>query len=326
MDGFDLEAACSVIARHGFRTVALQFPDQTAHLSVQCYLEMLRLLADPLVSLYIITDSSYGNSVDDISANHIDAQLLVYFGDDLNSSSSVPLLLLPWREHMLDDSFEMSAASLLDSLTAVPVIVCVDPSYHHHTLPILTRLAQQYSNVSLARLPKCADALNWSDSNALDRSVSASAVVLGGLYVPAESVTDKTVIFYIGVKTNQLISIQLKMAANLIKHYNPVTHTWSEVTGESTREFQQRYGGIARVQGAAVVGVVVGSMGLTAAVTQALTARLQRLILAAGKQYYTFVMGRLSESKLCNFPDVLHIMRLLCMHLCVSLSPLCTAD
>ena len=35
--------------------------------------------------------------------------------------------------------------------------------------------------------------------------------------------------------------------------------------------------------------------------------RLQLLITAAGKKFYSFVMGRLNEAKLCNFPEVLLI-------------------
>lgn len=38
--------------------------------------------------------------------------------------------------------------------------------------------------------------------------------------------------------------------------------------------------------------------------TNDLLNRLQRLILAGGKKYYTFVMGRLNEAKLCNFPEI----------------------
>jgi diphthamide biosynthesis protein 2 len=36
----------------------------------------------------------------------------------------------------------------------------------------------------------------------------------------------------------------------------------------------------------------------------ALIDRLQKLIIASGRRYYTFVMGRLNEAKLCNFPEI----------------------
>lgn len=45
-------------------------------------------------------------------------------------------------------------------------------------------------------------------------------------------------------------------------------------------------------------------MGLTGSITNDLTHRLKELITAAGKKYYTFVMGRLNEAKLCNFPEI----------------------
>jgi len=45
-------------------------------------------------------------------------------------------------------------------------------------------------------------------------------------------------------------------------------------------------------------------MGLTAASTRELVSRLQTLATAAHKKTYTFIMGRLNEAKLCNFPEV----------------------
>jgi hypothetical protein len=45
-------------------------------------------------------------------------------------------------------------------------------------------------------------------------------------------------------------------------------------------------------------------MGLSGEVTQAIVGRLEILIKAAKKNSYVFVMGRLNEAKLCNFPEV----------------------
>ena len=52
------------------------------------------------------------------------------------------------------------------------------------------------------------------------------------------------------------------------------------------------------------MGIIVGSMGLNDTVTRALVCRLEKLITSASKKHYTFVMGRLNEAKLCNFPEV----------------------
>jgi len=58
------------------------------------------------------------------------------------------------------------------------------------------------------------------------------------------------------------------------------------------------------VKDASVIGIIVGSMGLTADSTNHLLKRLQTLIYHSGKKHYTFVMGRLNEAKLCNFPEI----------------------
>ena len=40
-------------------------------------------------------DSTFGSSVDDISAEHVDSDVLVYFGSDLSSSGAMPVMVVP---------------------------------------------------------------------------------------------------------------------------------------------------------------------------------------------------------------------------------------
>ena len=44
--------------------------------------------------------------------------------------------------------------------------------------------------------------------------------------------------------------------------------------------------------------------GLEGGLIRGILTKLQRLIDASGKKYYTLVMGRLNEAKLANFPEV----------------------
>ena len=47
------------------------------------------------VEVFVAADSTYGSSVDDISAEHVDSDVLVYFGSDLSSSGAIPVLVVP---------------------------------------------------------------------------------------------------------------------------------------------------------------------------------------------------------------------------------------
>eukprot|EP00607_Mallomonas_marina_P008835 CAMPEP_0182424892 /NCGR_PEP_ID=MMETSP1167-20130531/11154_1 /TAXON_ID=2988 /ORGANISM="Mallomonas Sp, Strain CCMP3275" /LENGTH=361 /DNA_ID=CAMNT_0024605047 /DNA_START=652 /DNA_END=1738 /DNA_ORIENTATION=+ len=116
--------------------------------------------------------------------------------------------------------------------------------------------------------------------------------------------TSSTLVIFIGVKDEIVNNISLRLSLSVLLAYRPNTHDLRTIRGEHTRYFQERYGGVSRVKEASVIGILIGSMGLTGELIQTCIARLQRLITAAGKIHYTLVMGRLNESKLANFPEI----------------------
>ena len=99
MERFELDAIIHIIRTNAFRTVVLQFPDDELQYSINVhdYLQA-RLEEDTYsepteavtasegVDLFIAADSTWGSSIDDVSAMHCDCDLLVYFGTDLSSS------------------------------------------------------------------------------------------------------------------------------------------------------------------------------------------------------------------------------------------------
>jgi diphthamide biosynthesis enzyme Dph1/Dph2-like protein len=56
-----------------------------------------------------------------------------------------------------------------------------------------------------------------------------------------------------------------------------------------------------KVERAKVVGLLVGSMGLSNTDCQAVLHRLRKLLSAAKKKYYTIVLGRLVLAEHCHF-------------------------
>ena len=97
MNRFDLDAIIDIIRRNSFRTVVLQFPDDELQYSIDVH-DYLRdhldstccVTADTCcgneVELFIAADSTWGSSIDDVSAMHCNCDVLVYFGTDLSSS------------------------------------------------------------------------------------------------------------------------------------------------------------------------------------------------------------------------------------------------
>ncbi|CAD6892881.1 unnamed protein product [Tilletia laevis] len=126
---YDIERTASTILQHGFRSIALQFPDEALIDSVPVYWALRDELSaklkvqkrsdqseeqragpssqgagrkntatameeDALPELYILADTSYGNCcVDEVAAAHVDADLVVHYGHTcLSPTANLPAL------------------------------------------------------------------------------------------------------------------------------------------------------------------------------------------------------------------------------------------
>lgn len=305
---FDLDAVCDLILKHSFHRVALQFPDEFLANCISIYSYIIDRIANDSIDVFIIGDSTYGSSIDDISAQHVDSDVLVYFGSDLSSSGSIPVIVVPFSkeidaEHciqILNDTLTLQGIDL-----SSPILLLYELSYSKaiHSSKHITDMI----NITIAELPPSANLFYWDPTaSQLTQTVTEdNRTKVGGLLISSNLLNNPNlVIWYIGEKEEQLISINIRMSENMIFSYNPKIKSHQILKGCESREFRERYGGLLRVKDAEIIGIIVGSMGLNGDVTQAIVSRLQCLIKAAKKNSYVFVMGRLNEAKLCNFPEV----------------------
>ena len=168
-------------------------------------------------------------------------------------------------------------------------------------------------NVVIATLPPCADLKNWepttlSSNNTTESLCYNKKVLIGGLllseeYIDITSITT-TVFCYIGDKDEQLSGIYMRLGDRNVMSYSPQNQSICVKKGSDLRQFNERYGGVSKVREAKIIGIIIGSMGLTEELTRNIIDRLKKLIHAAKKSYYVLVMGRLNEAKLHNFPQV----------------------
>ena len=336
-----IDRVCSVLRSRGFKRVVLQFPDENLEHSVNVYDYMLEnlngkskadsgncmsesvsrastVVEEDFVDIFITADSTYGSSVDDISAEHVSAEILIYFGSDLSSSGAMPVMVVPAQvdidvQHCADCLFGEIVATLQKN-PLTPILMLFEPGCEVGARSVHSVISQQFPSksegphiacIELARLPSTADLDAWAAGD--EKSLLAPEdQLLGGLKVPKRLLDGEVRcrVLYIGDKDDQLKAMQLQLGLHEISAYSPKLRSVTTSLGESSRAFRERYGGVSRVKEAKVVGLVVGSMGLTGVDTRDLISRLQTLANAAHKKTYTFVMGRLNEAKLCNFPEI----------------------
>ena len=311
LDSFDIPQICSLIIKHEFKRTVLQFPDEFLSLSVPIYKKFDEILKNQ-TQLYMTIDSSYGSSIDDISAQHVNSDLLVYFGDDLSSSGVIPVIVAPPNKSLelckLMENLESIQTSYLRELKCdrYRLIILYEPGYFkqlNESIEILINGLNLNSDMLyLAKLPPYADLSNWSSSTT---DLNNNFEIVGGLLIPSKLLKDENSRFwYIGDKNSQVDNIKLMLSDKSIMLYSP-SLTCSELSqGNNSKIFFERYGGVSKVKDAEIIGIIVGSMGLTGDLTNNLISRLQKLITASGKKHYTFVMGRLNEAKLCNFSEI----------------------
>ena len=333
---FQIAKIVDIIRIRKFERVVLQFPDELLRCSVSIY----SLFRDTLraTHFFIVADSTYASSVDEISARHIQCDFIVSFGDDLSSSGSVPVLVVPALKYLdvreviprvtsamrcIESDYGLSARSV----HTLDIQLLYEPGFHHVMESLVVSACKELqldkSMVKIATLPSCADVDKWYEHCTDSSGDTKLGDNIGGLYLvsPAENTVEyvennrhshgtvttilgQRVLWYIGDKKKQLMNIMLRLGNTPIVAYFPSSGIVQTMKGQESREFMERYGGVSKVRDAEIVGIIVGSMGLNETTTRALIQRLEKLIRSAGKKHYTFIMGRLNEAKLCNFPEV----------------------
>jgi diphthamide biosynthesis protein 2 len=337
---FDLTEAIKCITEHHFQRVVCQFPDEY----LACCTEVYLLLADqvPLdCDIFIAADSTFGSSVDDISAAHVDADLLIFFGSDLSGSGSVNVMIIPPMKAIDTQKCADALVSVLKDIDSgrsedvvstflAPTLLIIDPCYLHARTALTASLGGHFSCLETGHLPACLGlAGHWLPSCEQTPVVIKGSPTeqVGGVYFAAQDVNNAVNVVYIGEKEEQLASLFLRLSQQRILRYSPQTQTEIETQtetqtetergieivmspavevfqGDGTRVFRERYGGVSKVKAAKIIGLLVGSMGIETENLQTIVKQLQTLITAAGKKFYVFVLGRINEAKLCNFPEV----------------------
>ncbi len=328
MEKFDLVSAFNILVKYEFKRIALQFPDEELSHCVEVYRTLKHMLPVD-TDLFITADSTWGSSVDDISAMHYDADVLIYFGSDLSSSGSLPVLIVPPRK-ALDTKHLFAILQSYFAETGMSdrkLLLLYETGYAHRMEELVSFC--DFVPLICAKLPAFADLNNWSSfqaSSLNDCEVGGPSPLLkiGGLLVDSDYFSDCTSdnqqILYVGEKAEQIVNIVLRASNHSVLCYSPSTSALAAtssinhhqhlqvIRGSESREFRERYGGVLRVKAAKVVGIIIGSMGLTAEITRDIVHRLETLVSAAHKKHYCFVMGRLNEAKLCNFPEVVGLL------------------
>lgn len=303
---YQIIETCEFISQHHFQKVALQFPDNLLVDSVGVAAEIEK---NTKAKVYVLGDTSYGSCcVDEVAAEHVGADCIIHYGSAcLSPSKRLPLMFV-FEKRSIDVDKCASAFRELYPDTHSHVILLYDVNYAHAIGDLRIALQAEYPNLAISDLvcegEQCHSHghIKQKQSNS---TVSDQELVcqLGRQLVlkNGSSIKDYS-IFYIGQEGATLTNFMMTWNRCSFCSFDPCTGTGRTESVQINRALMKRYYAIERAKDAAVVGILVGTLGVADYLS--IIPQLKEAIHKAGKKCYMFAMGKLNVPKLANFLEI----------------------
>ncbi|EXJ71112.1 uncharacterized protein A1O5_06105 [Cladophialophora psammophila CBS 110553] len=327
---YEIKRTINEIKQRRWRRVALQFPDQMLPHSARVYQLLARGLQeqartpagmhtngtsngtptpeDPDLSglsintksvmLTILGDTSYGSCcVDEIAAEHVDADAVVHYGRAcLSPTARLPVL------HIFT-TMDLEADDVVTSFqTAFPdqeakVALTADVPYAAHVQPLFEKLQKAgYSNLFAASI------VHDPSSLIPNRTVPPSVIE------NPSSLSEWSLFHISDPPTSLLLTLQSRMASirvyptNTIHSPSNFTASSSAVETSTAQLLRRRYALVTSLTTVPTWGILVNTLSVKNYLS--VLSHIQSLISNAGKKSYLFVVGKLNPSKLANFSEI----------------------
>ncbi|KAH7083339.1 putative diphthamide synthesis protein-domain-containing protein [Paraphoma chrysanthemicola] len=242
--------------------------------------------------LFILGDTSYGACcVDEVAAEHVDADVVVHYGRScLSPQSRLPVIYV-FTERPLDLEPLVSAFTETYTVKDAKVILMADIPYSHHILPLQACLQENgYTNIH-------ATAIAHNPSSPLPNRT-----------VPPET-TDSPdtlreyALFHISSPpTSLLLTLSSRVASIHIYPTDTASPTAASADRTTSMALRRRYALLTSLNTAPVFGILINTLSVKNYMH--ILSHVQAQITAAGKKYYTFVVGKVNAAKVANFSEV----------------------
>ncbi|KAL8905946.1 MAG: hypothetical protein Q9207_002327 [Kuettlingeria erythrocarpa] len=244
--------------------------------------------------LFILGDTSYGACcVDEIAAEHVDADVVVHYGRAcLSPTARLPVIHIFTKQPLAIDSVIEAFTSTYQDHTT-PVVLMSDVTYASHLQVIGANLmAQGYSSLFTT------DVLHDPASPLPNRTVPE------GVGVDHQRLR-KWHLFHISTPPDSLL-LTLSSRVFSIHVYSTastITSGGKAVSSASaTVALRRRYALLTSVSTVPVFGILINTLSVKNYLH--ILDHVQASITAAGKKSYTFVVGKINAAKVANFSEI----------------------
>ncbi|KAI0248536.1 diphthamide biosynthesis protein [Lactifluus subvellereus] len=321
-DYYELEWTANEIISNNYKRIALQFPDELLQDSVPIYHSLKRAIGADR-ELYVLADTSYGSCcVDEVSAQHVDADAVVHYGHACMSKNYRLPVIYVFGKKPID--LADAAQKLLESYTssgisAKTVVLRHDVAYTHaagvsggamshaHVDPFVENLVSALQNllvnhdvsVSYNAIPR---RLGPSTASTFPAPATENGNQVVDANPPPGTSGDITPILYVGSASLGLTNLLLTNPTTPVHGYDPVTRQAALQSAATNKLLMRRYAVVEKARNADVFGILVGTLGVASYLP--LIAHLRQVLTRAHKKAYTISVGKLNPSKLANFAEI----------------------
>ncbi|KAL3958028.1 hypothetical protein ACCO45_008606 [Purpureocillium lilacinum] len=296
---YEIPRTAGEIARGGWRTVALQFPD---HMLVDAprVVEALgrELVAQrtqesaeaPAPRIHILADTSYSACcVDEVAAEHADADVVVHYGRTcLSPTSRLPVVYV-YTSHPLDHAVALDRFAAEFPDTTAKVVVMADLTYQDHVESLVEELR------------------GWGYVNVLATEVVRDpAAVIPNRRICRPELDDDSIrqhaLFHIADPPAALLLALQSRFASLHVLSTSASPSVDNPTLRTMGLLRRRFARVLSLASAGVVGILVNTLSVSNYLSS--VDLLRAKIARAGKKSYTVVVGKLNPAKLANFAEI----------------------
>ena len=312
---YEIERTLSEIRKHRYTRVALQFPDSMLGDASQVFrllqtsakhgvpetMDRDRGTGDEQASdldsfdvkFFILGDTSYGACcVDEIAAEHSDADVVVHYGRScLSPTSRIPAIYVFTQQPLDEQRLLGHFKSFYEDLEQ-KIILMADVTYQHHLPSIQTHLeVQGYTNLFSTEVVH--DPSSPLPNRTVPGEVQADPSKLKGWQL-----------FHVSDPPEALLLILSSRISDVQIYSSSYTagDTYNIVEPSAVRALSRRYALLTSVSTVAILGILINTLSVKNYLH--VVEHIKSQILAAGKKSYTFVVGKVNAAKIANFSEV----------------------
>ncbi|KAK4048241.1 Diphthamide biosynthesis protein 2 [Microbotryomycetes sp. JL201] len=342
-EAYEIDQTVAEIESGGYTRIALQFPDELLHDSVQVYREIRnRLALDKEV--YVLADTTYGSCcVDEVAAQHVDADLVVHYGHTcLSPTARLPVIYVltkrPLDTQHACQQLASASSGHLDGCKAVVLMYDVGYAYKIDEVfesvrtridkPVILSMIDKRVNSDLkgkGRETEEAEDLQQSEADPTESTPADGVSDLAPAPTPARLVPSES---FAAASAQSRVRLDLppglrvdecaifyiggeSLGLNnlLLTHGKTPVFAYDPATGQARLESSKANRMLMRryaVVEKAKDADVIGILVGTLGVASylPLIKHLRELIERHNKKSYTVAVGKLNPAKLANFMEV----------------------